>query len=720
MYRSYAQPAELGALWMAEYKQASEEQHQLKLIKLTSFLKLWATHFMKDDFSTNKLFMNTIIRFIVQNLPKSEANKLKLMFIGNFKQVSASQLSPGFVIQKTKGGNVVRTRSFSAIYHKNVQAVNKQATTESGSEKSATDDSHLSLKKDARKSKLGKTSTLSIQTDRMGSRAPHSPRSGKKERKSAFLSRKFNFKHKTYIHIEDISAGMLAMHMTTIESEVFTLINTSELSHLQWQKETKDEDGNIIDSAPNVNFLTERFNLVSFWIATEVVTAPTPKSRLNVLKKFIRTAKKLRQMNSFNCLMEVVAGLNNSSVSRLKRMWAGVEGRLLADWQELDELMTPAGNFRNYREALEQVLTNLNKTTGKAEPVIPYMATILKDISVAYDGNKEFLPPEGSEESDETEENNRENGKTRINYELLSMIGKQISIVLKCQSVPFANKKPTDDRVMEFLRTIRPVDQNLLQQFSENAQPSGRRSSARTASFSDAEEKLISGSKKSKAPSKLKKETSDPKGNKLNKKKKKKKAVSGKLKRKESSPMDKVNHKQSKKKSKDPSKTPRKKNKTKQKGKKEDKKGEDVSEHPIEATTENPTETTTETPEGAGEPSQVDDTAELSDSPSTPAGQTLEEDETDGEETSTEQASYGAIPDVENTEHNSEASANEGASGEAPVVEIQTEEEMQRQKLIRERLAKEYGNEPNKTESSSSDSEDGGVVWDEEASSGTD
>lgn len=74
---------------------------------------------------------------------------------------------------------------------------------------------------------------------------------------------------------------------------------------MNWQKSDKET------LAPNISAFTQRFNQVtirrrrvrgrrdltltdeqvSFWVATEVVTAPTPKQRMDILKKFIKSAQ---------------------------------------------------------------------------------------------------------------------------------------------------------------------------------------------------------------------------------------------------------------------------------------------------------------------------------------------------------------------------------------------------------------------------------------------
>jgi len=48
---------------------------------------------------------------------------------------------------------------------------------------------------------------------------------------------------------------------------------------------------------------------------------------------------------------------------------------------ELDDLMSPIGNFAKYRAKLSTTIP----------PCMPYIGLILRDVAVIYDGNKSFI-----------------------------------------------------------------------------------------------------------------------------------------------------------------------------------------------------------------------------------------------------------------------------------------------------------------------------------------
>ena len=61
---------------------------------------------------------------------------------------------------------------------------------------------------------------------------------------------------------------------------------------------------------------------VSSWVAGEVAKSKDPKIAGNTIGLFINLADKLFAMNSFNTLMEILSGLNNANIARLRPAWA--------------------------------------------------------------------------------------------------------------------------------------------------------------------------------------------------------------------------------------------------------------------------------------------------------------------------------------------------------------------------------------------------------------
>ena len=80
----------------------------------------------------------------------------------------------------------------------------------------------------------------------------------------------------------DLDVKDLAQQLTLIEFRLFKAIPYVELTAQAWNYKGK---------APTVTAYIERFNEVSYWIATEVVLCPNLKKRVNILKRFIQLAE---------------------------------------------------------------------------------------------------------------------------------------------------------------------------------------------------------------------------------------------------------------------------------------------------------------------------------------------------------------------------------------------------------------------------------------------
>jgi hypothetical protein len=66
-----------------------------------------------------------------------------------------------------------------------------------------------------------------------------------------------------------------------IDWQLFSCVKPAEFLGQAWQK----EDRRTI--APHLSALASRFDKVSFWVATRIVTEPTPKKQAHFIEKII-------------------------------------------------------------------------------------------------------------------------------------------------------------------------------------------------------------------------------------------------------------------------------------------------------------------------------------------------------------------------------------------------------------------------------------------------
>lgn len=60
------------------------------------------------------------------------------------------------------------------------------------------------------------------------------------------------------------------------------------------------------------------------WVATTIIEVQDERKRPSVIEFWIKVAEKLAEMNNFLGVMEMIGGLGNNAVARLKKTWKNV------------------------------------------------------------------------------------------------------------------------------------------------------------------------------------------------------------------------------------------------------------------------------------------------------------------------------------------------------------------------------------------------------------
>lgn len=157
-----------------------------------------------------------------------------------------------------------------------------------------------------------------------------------------------------------------AGQITLMDAPVFKAIQPEELSSCGWNKKEKHS------SAPNVVAFTRRFNQTSFWVVREILHAQTLKIRAEVLSLYIRTAKKLCDINNLHAVMAVVSALQSAPIFRLTKTWALLSRKDKATFDRLDYLMSKEDNYKRLRDYI---------SSQSMVACIPYLGMYLSDLT---------------------------------------------------------------------------------------------------------------------------------------------------------------------------------------------------------------------------------------------------------------------------------------------------------------------------------------------------
>ncbi|KAG0229731.1 hypothetical protein BGW41_002902 [Actinomortierella wolfii] len=107
----------------------------------------------------------------------------------------------------------------------------------------------------------------------------------------------------------------------------------------------------------------DRSNMLCMWVASEVASTPSLEDRVRVIEKFIRIAQKCHQYHNYNALMQLVMGLGSSHLCGLRRTWNRVSSHEMRVLRELQDFISPCGNWGNIRKAMAQI-GRLDSTVG--------------------------------------------------------------------------------------------------------------------------------------------------------------------------------------------------------------------------------------------------------------------------------------------------------------------------------------------------------------------
>jgi len=139
-------------------------------------------------------------------------------------------------------------------------------------------------------------------------------------------------------NVMEIDPAELAQQMTLYECMLFRNIKPQECLNQNWNTGRgdiatnhsnnnnieEDENGETrwqrqIKLAPNILAMISRFNRMSYFVATTVLNEKSVTKRTKIVRYFLLVMDALLEINNFNGLMEIMTGLQNTAVFRLKK-----------------------------------------------------------------------------------------------------------------------------------------------------------------------------------------------------------------------------------------------------------------------------------------------------------------------------------------------------------------------------------------------------------------
>lgn len=173
----------------------------------------------------------------------------------------------------------------------------------------------------------------------------------------------------------DVNADDLAAQFTLIDLPIFKSIKKDELTSLGSSSRKQD-------LSPNIVAMNRQFNQVTFWVVGQILSHDSPRSRAELISHFIKTAKRLYQLNNLHSSYAVISALLSSPIYRLEKTWHCVKKKYPKEKQQFDQLNELYSDNNNY-EQLRNHLANCNL------PCIPYLGMYSRDIIYINEAHQE-------------------------------------------------------------------------------------------------------------------------------------------------------------------------------------------------------------------------------------------------------------------------------------------------------------------------------------------
>jgi RasGEF domain/RasGEF N-terminal motif len=173
----------------------------------------------------------------------------------------------------------------------------------------------------------------------------------------------------------DLDPIEVAQDLTLSSHQLFQSVVPVEMMNGVWHR---PEAATL---CPNLVAVIDRFNLLSFWVATEMVSERDLERRVKLLKRFINVADLSRGLKNLTSMMQIVVGLNFRSVQRLAETWSALPPRFTARYRHLRQLTDASNDFNPYRLLLGSL----------APPLVPYIGVFLSDLTAIEAAHHSFF-----------------------------------------------------------------------------------------------------------------------------------------------------------------------------------------------------------------------------------------------------------------------------------------------------------------------------------------
>lgn len=223
----------------------------------------------------------------------------------------------------------------------------------------------------------------------------------------------------------EIPDDLIAKELTRMDWIMFSSIRPRDLVR-QLSSAEKARCRNLV----HVARMIDHFNHTAAWVSNYILFRDKPKHRALMTEKMMRIGRKLRELNNYNGVGAIIAGIKSTAVSRLSLTKELIPEKVGRDWARLEILMSHSRSFAAYRLAWEN--TSCER--------IPYLPLHLRDLATAEQGNPTFIGDE-------------KDGK--INWKKFEIMGEVVVSMQRAQGMPYRGLGKGEAMIKELILDVK-------------------------------------------------------------------------------------------------------------------------------------------------------------------------------------------------------------------------------------------------------------------------
>ncbi|KAK5195369.1 hypothetical protein LTR99_001891 [Exophiala xenobiotica] len=228
----------------------------------------------------------------------------------------------------------------------------------------------------------------------------------------------------------------LAREITRIDWTMYSAIRPRDfVRHVSLSTEQRRQSRGV----DNISAMVKHFNHLALFVSGVILLRDKPKHRARALERFMALAWKVRQLNNYNSLGAIVAGITGHEIARLNATRDLVPADVQKQFLRLTILMGLSRSHAAYRMAWENSFAER----------IPFLPLVRQDLTMAATANPTFIT-------------------SNINWKKFEIMGEVIVGIQKSLETPY-NFPPRTVRSEDTVKLV--LETKILEESEDSADP---------------------------------------------------------------------------------------------------------------------------------------------------------------------------------------------------------------------------------------------------------